>query len=348
MTALRRFALLLVCAAACRQQEKDKPLLRPEFPPEKRTWRASDGTLYWLDRSPKTEAVVDGDTIRLEGMKESLRISGVDTEEIYHGDADRKAAEEDFAKYAAAKRGTERHPVKFGTPEGEAAKKFAQDYFHDIPQVLYVPDDPLMPTEYYGRNLGHLLVDRDQDGTFEENFAVELVRSGHSPYFVKYGNSRLFHAEFAAAEEEALRKKRGIWSDASGHYPDYEERRTWWYARAKAIERFESQHASDPSNFRVQIEPEFERLKAQSAGAGVTVFGVLSPRSEKSSEKVVAYVSYRNRMDIPIVWESAAAPPNLTEWMGEFVYVRGEAHPSRAKAGVEIRIRKDGDGIKVE
>ncbi len=345
MTALRRLAFLLACALGCRQQDTDKPLLRPEFPPEKKTWRASDGSLYWLDRSPKAEAVVDGDTVRLEGLKESVRIAGVDAEEIFHGDADRKAAEEDFARYAREKRGTERRPVKFGTPEGEAAKKFAEDYFRGVQQVLYVPDDPSMPTEYYGRNLGHLLVDRDKDDAFEENFALELVRTGHSPYFVKYGISRLFHAEFSAAEEEARREKRGIWSDSPGHYSDYEERRTWWHARAKSIERFESRHAADPTYFRVQIAAEFERLKAKEPGAGVTLYGVISPRSEKSPEKVLAYLSYRNRMDIPIVWESAAPPPDLAEWMGEYVYVRGEAHPSGAKAGVEIRIKKDGDGI---
>ena len=350
MIAIRGFVSLLACILACRQQDpdKDKPLHRPKFP---REWRASDGSLYWLDRSPKTSAVVDGDTVHLEGLKESVRIVGVDAEEIFHSDTDRKAAEEDFARYAQAKRGAERRPVKYGTPEGEAAKEFAERYFRDVPQVLYVPDDPAMPTEYYGRNLGHLLVDRDKDGVFEENFAVELVRNGHSPYFVKYGISRLFHAEFAAAEDEARREKRGIWSadpKAPHHYSDYEERRTWWLARAKAIERFESRHASDPACFRVQIAAEFERLKAQAEGAAVTVFGVLAPRGEKSPEKVVAYVSYRNRVDIPIVWESAAAPPDLAEWMGEYVYLRGEAHPSRAKAGVEIRIRKDGDGIRAE
>lgn len=349
MVAIRGLLSLLACVLACRQQDPgkdpDKPLLRPEFPKE---WRAADGKLYWLDRTPGQSAVVDGDTVHLEGMKESLRIAGIDAEEIFHNDADRKAAGEDFARYAKAKRGAERRPVKYGTPEGEAAKRFAEEYFRKIPQVLYVPDDPAMPTEYYGRNLGHLLVDRNQDGIFEENFAVELVRNGHSPYFVKYGTSRLFDAQFSAAEEEARKAKRGIWSDSPGHYSDYEERQTWWQARAKALALFESKHASDPTYYQVQFAAVFERLKAKEPGTAVTVFGVLSPRSEKSPEKVVAYVSYRNRMDIPIVWESAASPPDLAEWMGEYVYIRGEKHPSRVKAGVEIRIKKDGDGIRVE
>lgn len=334
--------LLAVLLPAARQQDDEKPLQRKR--PAKKEWRAADGAVFRLDRAARGGAVVDGDTVHLDGQKGSLRLAGVDSEEVFHSEADRKAAEQDFAAYATAKRGKEPRPVKYGTPAGEAAKEFASRHFEKIEQVLYIPDDPDMPTEYYGRNLGHLLADRNGDGVFEENFAVELVRNGHSPYFVKYGTSWLFHAEFLAAEVEARREKRGIWSadpTAPKHYPDYEERLAWWHRRAKVLDLFESKHAEDGGFYRIQYAAEFERLKRKAGkepGAVVTVFGVLSPRTEKSEKQILAYVAYRNRCDVPILWTAEGAPPELTEIMGEYVYVKGTVHPSKAKAGIEIRV----------
>jgi micrococcal nuclease len=33
-----------------------------------------------------------------------------------------------------------------------------------------------------------------------ENLSLAVVRAGRSPYFTKYGRSRLYHAEFLEAE----------------------------------------------------------------------------------------------------------------------------------------------------
>jgi micrococcal nuclease len=33
-----------------------------------------------------------------------------------------------------------------------------------------------------------------------ENLSLAIVRAGRSPYFTKYGRSRLYHAEFLEAE----------------------------------------------------------------------------------------------------------------------------------------------------
>ena len=61
---------------------------------------------------------------------------------------------------------------------------------------------------YYGRLLAYILVDG-------ENFNVELVRQGLSPYYTKYGHSDAFDAEFEAAEVSAKRQDLGIWKGAS-------------------------------------------------------------------------------------------------------------------------------------
>ena len=56
----------------------------------------------------------------------------------------------------------------------------------------------------YGRDLGYLFVG-------PTNVNLEIVRSGWSPFFRRYGKGR--YAElFQAAESEARRAKRGLWS----------------------------------------------------------------------------------------------------------------------------------------
>ena len=45
-----------------------------------------------------------------------------------------------------------------------------------------------------------------------KNVNVEMVRSGFTKYYVKYGKSLKFHKEFLQAEKEAREAKRGLWS----------------------------------------------------------------------------------------------------------------------------------------
>ncbi|MBI2933519.1 MAG: thermonuclease family protein [Planctomycetes bacterium] len=328
------------------------PLLKMDATPAKHAWKSSDGTPYRLDRAAKDGAVIDGDTVLLAGLRGSVRIVGVDAEEVYKNDEERAAAEKDFDAYAKARRGADPKPVKFGTPAGMAAKRFAETYFQNVDQVLYLPDDPAVTREYYGRALGHILVDRDGNGDFEENFGVELVRQGHSPYFVKYGTSRLFHDDFVAAEKEARAAGRAIWSarpDAPRHYADYTERTEWWRRRVEALGHFATAHASDRSFYEMGRPEELERLKAnvtEHADSPVTLFGTLAPREEKSPAWTFAYVSHRYRQDIPIVWDSDQPRPDLSRLMGELVYVKGRLFPSSAKAGVEIRITGEAVSLK--
>ena len=58
----------------------------------------------------------------------------------------------------------------------------------------------------YGRLLAYVFVDG-------KNLNLDLVRQGLSPYYIKYGKSQKYHAEFRAAEKQARKEKLNIWGD---------------------------------------------------------------------------------------------------------------------------------------
>lgn len=324
------------------------PVLPAQAPPEPPAKEGSGTTIgiYALDRRAREEAVVDGDTVRLVGLNSSIRLFGVDAEETFKQKGAREAAEKDFDAYAREMRGDRTHPAKYATPEGEAAKHFAQEFFHGVEKVQMEVDDPAQPTEYYGRYLGYLLVDRNGDGTYEQNFNVELVRAGHSPYFIKYGYSLRYHEAFAAAEKEARDQKRGIWSeaaDAPRHYPDYAERTVWWARRAELVKEYAARHAADPAFFRLGYAKELDRLQAlvkQQEGATVTLFGVVVDKFEPEAAPTRAFLSHRLNTDVALVFSTPEdwQRLNLTAQADEIVYVQAKVFPARGKAGVEVRI----------
>lgn len=180
-------------------------------------------------------AVVDGDTIRVEGIEPLIRLLSIDTEELFRGD-EARAAKRDFAKYLERKRGNSARPVKGGTPMGETAKAFAEAFFDDVQTVRLERDDPKAIQGQFGRPLAHAFVQKDGRWT---SYNVECVRQGMSPYFTKYGYSRRFHGALSRAEAEAREARRGIWSKRAQGYGDYDERKAWWNARADFIRAFE-------------------------------------------------------------------------------------------------------------
>jgi micrococcal nuclease len=58
----------------------------------------------------------------------------------------------------------------------------------------------------YGRLLAYVFVDG-------QNFNLELVREGMSPYYTKYGLSEKYDQDFRKAERYARDNKRHIWGD---------------------------------------------------------------------------------------------------------------------------------------
>ena len=64
--------------------------------------------------------VIDGDTIRVEGFKRSIRLLSIDSEEIARSRRDRAAIKADFDEYLSRKRGDSVRPRKSGTPAGSS------------------------------------------------------------------------------------------------------------------------------------------------------------------------------------------------------------------------------------
>jgi endonuclease YncB( thermonuclease family) len=180
--------------------------------------------------------VIDGDTVRVEGVDGSIRLLSIDAEEKLRGKADRAASEKNFERYIQGKRGDAPRPQKAGTPMGEEATEFAKAFFKGAEVVRLERDDPKEIRGHFGRILAYAFVKKDGRWT---SYNVECVRAGMSPYFTKYGYSHRFHNQLTHAEAEARKAKRGIWNPDAQGYGDYDERKAWWNARADFIRAFE-------------------------------------------------------------------------------------------------------------
>jgi endonuclease YncB( thermonuclease family) len=242
------------------------------------------------------DPVVDADTIRVAG-RPNVRVLGIDAEEVFKDEADRAHAAADFDAYAREKRGGAPTPVKFGTPEGEAARDFARALFAGVSRVRLERDAPGdRDVDTYGRGLAHVVLLR---GTEEVLLAEAVIRAGHSPYFVKYGASRRYDARLRAAEREARDAHRGIWgSDGPRHYPDYPERLAWWQARERQVARWRA-GPTTPERIALGVPAESRRLAA-SVGRDVVVFGFLS-RTKTDAWPKILYLADEPRRDFAVV-----------------------------------------------
>ena len=107
--------------------------------------------------------------------------------------------------------------------------------------------------DIYGRLLCHVVTKEGID------FNLLLVRMGHSPYFNKYGNSRLDHERFLEAQRKAMAEKLGIWdskTNEGGKRRDYPRLMAWWTARAAAIDAFRARAAASPGRFLACDDPD--------------------------------------------------------------------------------------------
>lgn len=270
------------------------------------------------DRDP----VVDGDTIIVDGIEESLRLICIDTEELFRNPEDRAAAEEDWYDYLVAQyRGsTPGQPPTFGTPMGEAAKAFAQWFFAEHESVRLEYDNPRRKHGYYGRRLVHVLV--EVDGRWV-NYNIEAVRQGFSPYYTKYGRSNRYHDAFEAAQNEARSARRGIWvpDGEPPAYPDYGTRLHWWGQRDRAIQTVEA-HRAEYDLVILGDDGAWEELVARE-GEETNVIGTVS-RVREDGDKVFFHLAHRHRQDLLIVGnaEQAAGHP-MRDFLGHYVRAIG-------------------------
>jgi len=126
--------------------------------------------------------IVDGDTIviRYGAKYEKVRLLCVDTPESVHPDK------------------------KQNIPMGKVASRYTQKRL--IGKSVDLEFEMKRLRGNYGRLLAYVFVDG-------QNFNLDLVRQGLSPYYTKYGKSEKYDAEFRAAEKQARKEKLNIWGD---------------------------------------------------------------------------------------------------------------------------------------
>jgi endonuclease YncB( thermonuclease family) len=284
----------------------------------------------------KMGRVVDGDTIHVEGLDSSLRLLGFDAEETFKHAGERRAFDAGWEQYKTGvrtKHGVRSlHPVKFATPMGDEAKKWAEKWFTGVETVRLERDDPEEIRDRYNRYLAYVLANKD--GAWV-TYNVEAVRAGMAPYFPKYGRSRRFDKEFVAAEAEAKKAHRGIWQSGAQAYDDYPERETWWTARGDFVAAFRKDGDGKASFVDLSHEDALDTLKAL-VGKDVVVLAIVDKVYAGKPTRVM--LSHARGSDVPLVFFKAdvLAATGLTAWQGEYVRVSGV--PSLYKGKLEIVI----------
>lgn len=267
-------------------------------------------------------SVVDGDTIRVKGLDNSLRLLAIDTEETFKHDKERKLFAAGWASYLVAMRGNSTRPVKMATPLGEDAKEFARGFFEGVTRVRLERDHPGEIRDYYNRYLAYIFVEKNGKWV---NYNLETVRAGMSPYFTKYGRSRRFHSEFVDAEAQARQAKLGIWNPSLQHYDDYPERLAWWNKRAETLARFERQMAESPKDHFVLTRWDSLLRLEQHLGETVVLMGAVSDVKLGDRGPSVVKLSRNRGNDFDVVfWDKdVLLSSGILQNRGEFVQVRG-------------------------
>lgn len=282
----------------------------------------------------KTNAILDGDTIRVQGLDASLRLLAIDTEETFKKDSEWEAYRAGWEEYKRSMRGDSTRPVKMATPLGEEAKEWARAFFKDSPVVRLERDHPGEVRGYFGRYLVYVFAKKDGEWV---NYNVECVRAGMSPYFQKYGRSRRFHDEFVQAQAEARAAKRGIWSDDGEHYDDYDERLAWWDARGDAVWAFEQAAGDAPDHIVLTRFDALLKLK-QHLDKDVVVLATVSDIIERDRGPTTVTLSRSQRSDLPLVFfdEDVFRESGIASLRGEFVAVSGKV--SEYKNQLQIKV----------
>jgi len=256
------------------------------------------------------ERVVDGDTLHVQraGKSAKLRLLCVDTEERFHPG----------------------QPSSAGKPQtvfGEQTALWAESFFASLAQGgkpvrlgLCFPGGHEQH-DAYGRTLCHVVLPDGRD------YELELVRSGRSPYFNKYGDSLLAHAEFVAAQSAAQREKLGIWNPETNAPKtpgvpaakrDYARLLPWWDARAAALADFHGRLAAHERGLVDGTDSEaLERL----VGQEVEVFG--EPQGALRQVRGGLEITLSKRLHV-FVPEKARLADLGREYHQNFFYARGK------------------------
>lgn len=194
----------------------------------------------------------------LDDKEESIRFTCLDTEESQHG-SDK--------------------PV---TNAGIRASKWAKKYFCTDEQgkpngdvrvdIEFDTNDPVKVClrkhrDNYGRLLAYVYKSGDK-----ENSNTRIVQEGWSPYFVKYGRSRLYHAQLTEAEAKAQAANLAIWNPDTNEGDkrrDYSTLIPWWHMRDSVVQDYR-QYGLQAGALSVRIDYD-AIVEAAKAGNQITV-----------------------------------------------------------------------------
>lgn len=301
----------------------------------------SDAGLVLGEFPLKQDAIVDGDTIKVDGLDASLRLLGIDTEETFKSNKAWREFEAGWETYLETKQSKTSRPIKVPTPLGEDAKHWAQDFFMGVTAVRLERDHPKLIRGAYNRFLAYVFVEVEGEWL---NYNVEAVRAGMSPYFMKYGYSRRFHEEFVAAEREAREAERGIWAKGAQCYQDYDVRERWWSGRAAFVKQFEAEAETDPSLIMLTHWDAMSRIERR-LGDEIELLATVNVirQGERGPKRVL--LSRRMFEDFPLIfWEDDVFEESgIERYRGEYVRVRGvvtsytDRRSGRRQLQIEVR-----------
>jgi len=280
----------------------------------------------------RPNAVVDGDTIKVEALDASLRLLAIDTEETFKHEDELRAFESmEWPEYLESMRGSSGKPPKGPTPLGMDAKKFAAEFFEDVYRVRLERDHPKEIRGRYNRHLAYVFAEKDGEWV---NYNLECVRAGMSPYFTKYGYSRRFHDQFSRAQEEAREKQLGIWEPGKQHYDDYDVRLAWWNSRGEFVQQFEEQAEGAADHIVLTNWDAMERL-GEMRGEWVRVLatvGEVKPRKGRAPARIM--LSRRLFEDFPVIAfdDEVVEDSGVEKSLGEYVIVEGRVSRYTYKA----------------
>ena len=269
--------------------------------------------------------IVDGDTFKFEKMDNSTRLLCIDTEEMFKGkDAEKKANEiaVNWPEFYLQKKGDSKMPAKVDTPFGYEAYLWAKEFMKGIDSVTLELDDNIRTIDMYNRNLVYVIVYKNGR---RMNYNLECIKNGYSPYFMKYGYSRRFHSDFVDAQNEAKKKKVGIWDNSTKCYPDYEQRIIWLEKRANQLSNFENNYTGRSDVFSL-LSGNFNDLDSL-IGKDIIVFGTISEVLAKSNKYLLIMPHSRGEsIDLTIYEENYEVLKGLNlEELSEFnVYAKGK------------------------
>lgn len=274
--------------------------------------------------------VVDGDTVKvaLNGKTESLRLICVDTEESYS------------------------HTSKPVTAAGKAASEMAKQYFATADgglakiDIEFDTDDPVeIALEKHRDNYGRLLCYVHKDG---ENYNLKLIQEGWSPYFMKYGRSRLYHRQMTEAESAAKAYNLIIWNpitNAKIPSRNYANLLPWWSMRGSIVEDF---RLSESTTGALSVRLHYPKILAASESAkSITIFCDLQAGINKwiGGNALIYAGSVYHKLDlwIPDAETDAMAPlKRLIEkrYAGQgrgYVYISGLVEQYKSKPQIVLK-----------